>query len=160
MNVVHKLTTVGAAFAAAGVAGVALAGAAHASSPTGDTSVERTRTVVGQPMGWGQSQYIPKVLCPVDAPYVLNKQYNTNTGFRNGPGVEFSDYKPGFDASVSLYSYERVPGDDSKKVFTGLFGGPDPLFNTVSYWGFGGETSFTLTLHCTSDINQAVVYPN
>ena len=159
MKVVHKLATVGAVLAVAGLAGGAMASASHASSSQADTSVERTRTVIGQPMGWGQSQYIPKVPCPVDAPYVLNKQYNTDTGFRNGSGVEFSDYKSGFDASVSHYSYESVPGDDSKKVFTGLSGVQDPLWNTVSYWGFGGETSFKLTLHCTSDINQAVVYP-
>ena len=98
----------------------------------------------------------------VDASIAAVNQHdstNTDTGFRNGSGVEFSDYKSGFDASVSHYSYESVPGDDSKKVFTGLSGVPDILFNTVSYWGFGGDTSFKLTLHCTSDINQAVVYP-
>jgi hypothetical protein len=157
MKVVHKLATVGAVLAAAGLAGGVMATASHASQA--GTSVERTRTVIGQPMTWGQSQFIPKVTCPVDAPYVLKKQYNTDNGFRNGSGVEFSDYKSGFDASVSLYSYGSVPGDDSKKVFTGLSGDPDILWNTVSYWGFGGETSFKLTLHCTSDISQAVVYP-
>ena len=159
MKAVHKLATVGAVLAATGLAAGVMASASHASSSQASTSIERTITVIGQPMGWGQSQFIPKVPCPDAAPYVLNKQYNTDTGFRNGPGVEFSDYKSGFDASVSLYSYESVPGDNSKKVFTGLFGGQDILWNTVSYWGFGGETSFKLTLHCTSDISQAVVYP-
>ena len=73
--------------------------------------------------------------------------------------MEFSDYKSGFDASVSHYNYESVPGEDSKAVFTGLSGVQDPLWNTVRYWGFGGDTSFKLTLHCTSDISQAFVYP-
>ena len=126
MKVVHKLATVGAVLAVAGLAGGVMATASHASSQV-DTSVERTRTVIGQPMKWGESQFIPKVPCPVDAPYVFKKQYNTDTGFRNGYGVEFSDYKSGFDASVSHYSYESVPGDDSKKVFTGLSGEQDIL---------------------------------
>jgi hypothetical protein len=47
MKVVHKLATVGAVLAVAGLAGAAMASASHASSSQADTSVERTRTVIG-----------------------------------------------------------------------------------------------------------------
>jgi hypothetical protein len=157
MNTARKLGTVGAIVAAAGLAAAATASASHASTHA-DASIERTITIHGQPMKWMQSQFIPRVQCPDAAPYLLNQRYNTDTGFRIAPGLQFSDYKSGFDASVDSLTFIPVPGDDTKKVFTGTSGNPDPFMNSVMNWSVE-ENSFTLTVHCTSDLTQAMVYP-
>ena len=157
MKLVHKIATVGAVLAAAGLTAAATASASHASSSQAGTSIEKTRTVNGQPMKFLQSAYIPKVMCPVDAPYVLNQQYNPGSGFRNIPGIEFSDYKSGFDASVSAFSYDPYPQDPNKIVVTGTAGTNNPFENSVTYWGFG-ETTWKMTLHCTSDLSKALSY--
>jgi hypothetical protein len=156
MKVVHKLATVGAGLAAAGLTVAATASGSHASSSQADTSIEKTRTIIGQPMTFLQTQFIPQVMCPVDAPYVLNQQYNQGSGFRINPGIEFSDYKSGFDAAVSTWVPDNHPERPGKTIAKGI-GGSDSVFeNTVTYWGVE-TTGWKLTLHCTSDLNKAWV---
>jgi hypothetical protein len=96
-------------------------------------------------------------MCPVDAPYMLNQQYNPGSGFRIIPGIEFSDYKSGFDASVSAFWPDPNPEDPNKVVATGVGGTNDPIQNSVTYWGFE-TTGWKLTLHCTSDLSKALIY--
>ena len=156
MKVVHKLATVGAVLAAAGLTVAATASGSHASSSQADMSIERTRTVIGQPMKFLESQFIPKVMCPVDAPYVLNQQYNQGSGFRINPGIEFSDYKSGFDAAVSTWWEDPHPERPGKMVAKGIGGTNDFFENSVTYWGVE-TTGWKLTLHCTSDLNKAWV---
>ena len=95
-------------------------------------------------------------LCPNDAPFMLKQQYNTNTGFRLSPGVEFPDYKPGLDAAVDSVIF--VP-TGNQKVGVGLTGQQEgPLANSAMNWSFS-DNSFRMTLHCTSDRSKALVVP-
>ena len=156
MKAVHKLATVGAVLSAAALAGAGMAGGAHASSSQADQSVEKTVVYNGPPLGWSQYDLPPRMTCPADAPYLLKQEYNPGSGFRNYWGIELSNYKSGLDSSIGLVTQMVVPGDDRKKVSTGLGVSIDPIFgNSVTYWGLDGKSSYTLTMHCTSDINRA-----
>jgi hypothetical protein len=160
MKAVHKLATVGALIGAAALAGVGVAGGSHASSSQANTPNDWTITVKGSALNWSQSEFGPKVTCPAWAPYLLNKEYNQGSGFRNGPGVELSDYKSGFDSALSLVSTMKiipVPGGPVKDVATGMPGTKDIFKNTVTYWGFDGQSSYTLTVHCTNDLKNAYI---
>lgn len=160
MKVVHKLAAVGALVAAAGLAGVGMASGSHASSSQANTPNDWTITVKGGPLNWSQYEFGPKVTCPAYAPYLLNQQYNQGSGFRNAPGVELSDYKSGFDSALGLVSTMKiipVPGGPVKEVYNGIPGTRDPFKNTVTYWGFDGQSSYTVTVHCTNDLKKAIV---
>ena len=155
MKVVHKLATVGAVVAAAALAGAGMASGAHVSSSQADTSVDKTVVYNGPSLGWSQYDLPPKLTCPADAPYLLNQAYNPGSGFRNAAGVELSNYKSGLDSAIERTSYTLVD-DNRKKVSIGLSESVEPIFgNSVTYWGFDGKSSYTLTMHCTSDINKA-----
>jgi hypothetical protein len=158
MKAVHKIAVVGAVLAAAGLTTAATASASHGSSSHTETTVERTIVLNGNPLTFGQDQRIPQMRCPDSAEFVLNKQYNPGSGFRITSGVELSDYKPGFDAYVAHKSWAELQGNPKQEVAVGLTV-KDQIWeppNSVSYWGFE-TTSFKLTLHCTSDINQAQI---
>jgi hypothetical protein len=153
MKVVHKLATVGAVVAAAALAGAGMASGSHASSSQADASVEKTVVYNGPSLGWNQFDLPPKLTCPADAPYMLNQAYNPGSGFRMARGVELSNYKSGLDAAIERTRYTVV---DNKRVSIGLSESIEPIFgNSVTYWGFDGRSSYTLTMHCTSDINRA-----
>jgi hypothetical protein len=142
----------------AGVAGTLGAGAVGADTHNDTTTV----TYKGAPIPFARMTYMPRLACPADHPYVLNKQYNTNTSFRLWRGIEFTDWSWGFDASVVNQNYNYLIGDSPRgKVYTGLKGNHD-AYSSASYnWVDPPQSNWTLTLHCTSDANKAarkVVY--
>ena len=156
MKVVHKLATVGAVLAAAALAGAGMASGAHAWSSQANPSVEKKMVYNGPTLGWSQFDLPPKMTCPADAPYMLKQRYNEGSGFRNTYGVELSNYKSGLDAAIGWTTQMEVDGNKNKLVATGLELSIEPIFgNSVTYWGFDGPSSYTLTMHCTSDINKA-----
>jgi hypothetical protein len=99
---------------------------------------------------------MPRLGCPADHPYLLNQRYNTNTSFRLDPGVEFTDWNWGFDAFVSqnvAFTSQSTPKGD---VRTGLSGDNRYANSSATNWNPFDSTNWTLNLHCTSDLNQAV----
>jgi hypothetical protein len=98
------------------------------------------------------SVYLPRLQCPPTHPYLLDQWFNGGSGFRNQPGVEFADYRRGFDA-VAL-SYLRIPYERGE-LRTGMSGVRDYVLNSATNWGTT-PTGFTLILHCTSDPKKGV----
>lgn len=130
--------------------GVGMAGAASAATASDTTTI----THHGIELPSFNSTYLPRMVCPKDYPYLLNQQYNAGTGFRIGQGIEFSDWKQGFDVVAMSYLRERT-GNGDEYVRTGITGDHDKIFNSATNWGLS-PTGWTLTLHCTSNLDKAV----
>jgi hypothetical protein len=141
---------------AAGGLGVGMAGTASAATLSDTTTVSHQ----GTQLKFGDGTFLPRMMCPPDHPYVLDQKYNDGTGFRNGVGTEFTGWKPGFDV-VALSGITKPlgePGKPAGRVFIGYSGVHDYLINSASYWGLGGPTGWTMTLHCTSNLDKAATY--
>ncbi|MFI8101285.1 hypothetical protein [Streptomyces sp. NPDC086023] len=94
---------------------------------------------------------IPAVNCPQtpegDPTYMNDTQYNSGSGWRITPGVEFTATK-GLD-----FAMQAVGGvnTDSTGYATGIT--PGVGSNTYTNWSLSAG-SFTVTLHCTTNIND------
>jgi hypothetical protein len=105
--------------------------------------------------GW-YSAYVPRVQCPDSHPWLLNQQFNPGSGFRIGPGIEFTGYNPGFDAvamSSLIVPYTKDGINGHMRV--GISGVHDVVMNSVTNWALT-PTAWTVTVHCTSDPDKAV----
>jgi hypothetical protein len=130
--------------------GVGMAGAASAATASDTTTI----THHGIELPSGHSTYLPRMVCPKDYPYLLNQQYNAGTGFRIGHGIEFTDWKWGFDVVALSYLRERT-GNGDEYIRTGITGDHDKIFNSATNWG-PSPTGWTLTLHCTSNPDKGI----
>jgi hypothetical protein len=163
MNLLKRRVTVGlfgVALAAAACGGGSSSSTSTSAKPSrgftaptaGDTT---TVTYKGVPLTWGQTTLMPNLVCPPDHPYMLNQKYNTDTSFRLDPGISFSNWSWGFDASVwgsNQFLFQQTPRGQAR---IGLKGNQAYDLSSVSYWGTDAESAWTLTLHCTSDLNKA-----
>lgn len=98
------------------------------------------------------SVYLPRLRCPSDYPYLLDKIFNPGSGFRLTRGAEFTGYRSGFD--VVALSTDRIPFERNGvkgHMNVGLSGVRDFIFNSATNLNWFTPTGFTLVLHCTSD---------
>lgn len=149
----------GAGALGAGLAGTLGAGVASADKHSDTTTVTHTGTA----LPFGHTVQMPNLSCPTSHPYVLNQRYNTNTSFRLDPGIEFTNWSWGFDAIVYNSYYRRVLNRyynqhgflRTRWIMTGIHGSEGHLAN-ATYWNFiPDKSNWTLTLHCTNNLDKA-----
>ena len=155
----RTLALTGAAAAAALAVG---ATTSHASSHNDSAATASDTTTVsakGPTLPAWHSSSVPKMTCPTTHPWLLDQQYNPGSGFRIMPGVEFSNYNPGFDASVWLHDGKNttLPNGKEQYLYTGTTGIVD-YGNSVTNWAFT-SSEWTVTIHCTSDPYKGVIQP-
>lgn len=127
------------------------AGAAAARHPADTTTV----TWHGPELPPLHSVYLIRMQCPSNFPYLLNQHFNPGSGFRLNPGIQFTDYRSGFDA-VALSSI-RIPftrDGVSGHMKVGISGDRDFILNSATNWAWFTSTRFTLIMHCTSDASK------
>jgi hypothetical protein len=141
---------------AAGVLGAGFVGTLGAGAAYADPGLYTTVTYHGPTLKPWYTATMPRLGCPADHPYLLNQRYNTDTSFRLDPGVEFTDWNGGFDAFVSQNVAFTSQSTSKGDVRTGLSGDNRYANSQVTNWNPFASTNWTLVLHCTSDLNQAV----
>lgn len=105
------------------------------------------------------SIYLPRLQCPSQFPYLLDKHFNPGSGFRLTKGVEFTGYHRGFDVvalATLIIPFERDGVSGHMNV--GISGERDLVRNSATNWAFR-PTRFTLILHCTSDPGKGAFSP-
>ena len=97
--------------------------------------------------GWLANEYVPAYQCPADHPYLFNDSYQPfGTTLPNG--VEVQGLGP---VGVSITGI-KVTADVPRAI--GTYTG----FGNSSATGWkGGDQSYTVVLHCTSDTNHAYI---
>jgi hypothetical protein len=161
MNTLKRRVTVGLfsiALAAAACGGGSGSSSQSAKPPRGFAHMSPSLDTVdwvGDPLKG--STTLPGLKCPASFPYVLNLKFNPNTTFRLAPGIEFTNWKWGFDVNAQelsgiLYNW---PDKRYPYIAVGVYP-PSTHDNTATYWIPFDETPWTMTLHCTSDPNNAV----